>query len=810
MLNKISIFIIIILSNLFFSSVYGNDQLNFDISQIEILDKGNKIVGKKRGKITTNDGITIDADQFEYDKIKNILKASGNIRIKDEINNYDIYSENVLYSKKSEKIEIKGKSNSTIYSNYNFKAEDIIIYRNEGIISSNKNVTFIDKKNQTLFEIGRFSYSINEEVLKGEDFFINTKYNQPFSDKYFFKTAIFNLKDQSYIAQDIDIKLKKNLFGNKDNDPRFKGISSTSKNDITTISKGIFTSCKKNDSCPPWTIQADKVTYDKNKKQIYYDKAVVKVYDIPILYFPKFFHPGPTVKRQSGLLVPHINNSNILGSSIQVPYFHVISENKDLTFKPTFFDKDILMLQNEYRQQNKNSFFITDFNIVNGYKAETTNKKKTLTHFFTKYDADLNFEDFIESSLNISVQKVNNDTYLKVFDTNIVDADLKPESFDTLTSDIKLNLDHEKFAFDTGFISYEDLSKAETDRYQYVLPYYNFSKVFFNDSNFGSFNFLSHGDNILKDTNSLRSRMINNLNIQSYDFITKNGFKNNFNYYLKNTITAGKNNLEYDSSPHLKIMNMLEMQSSYPLTKIDENYVNLINTRLSLRINPSEMKNYITENRRINNDNIFNIDRLGLIDTIESGQNLTLGIDYKKEKLNDINKYFEFSLATVLRTKSNKNIPSNSTLDQKNSNYFGKVTNNFNENIKLNYEFSIDNNLKHFQYNSLGASISKNNFLTTFNFIEENGAIGSSNILENTTSFNFDDKNFITFRTRKNREIDLTEYYDLIYEYKNDCLVAGIKYNKTYYNDRDLKPTEDFMLSITLIPLTSIEQKVAN
>ena len=182
---------------------------------------------------------------------------------------------------------------------------------------------------------------------------------------------------------------------------------------------------------------------------------------------------------------------------------------------------------------------------------------------------------------------------------------MKPESFDTLTSDIKLNLDHEKFAFDTGFISYEDLSKAETDRYQYVLPYYNFSKVFFNDNNFGSFNFLSQGDNILKDTNSLRSRMINNLNIQSYDFITKSGFKNNFNYYLKNTVTAGKNNLEYDSSPHLKIMNILEMQSSYPLTKIDENYINLLNTRLSLRINPSEMKNYINENRRINNDNIF-------------------------------------------------------------------------------------------------------------------------------------------------------------------------------------------------------------
>ena len=47
----------------------------------------------------------------------------------------------------------------------------------------------------------------------------------------------------------------------------------------------------------------------------------------------------------------------------------------------------------------------------------------------------------------------------------------------------------------------------------------------------------------------------------------------------------------------------------------------------------------------------------------------------------------------------------------------------------------------------------------------------------------------------------MTEYYDLVYEYRNDCLVAGINYNKTYYQDRDLEPTEDFVFSIKLIPL---------
>ena len=65
-----------------------------------------------------------------------------------------------------------------------------------------------------------------------------------------------------------------------------------------------------------------------------------------------------------------------------------------------------------------------------------------------------------------------------------------------------------------------------------------------------------------------------------------------------------------------------------------------------------------------------------------------------------------------------------------------------------------------------------------------------------------------TFKTRRNRKINLTEYYDLVYEYKNDCLTAGIKYKKTYYEDRDLKPTENLFLQLTLFPLTTFEQKI--
>ena len=52
---------------------------------------------------------------------------------------------------------------------------------------------------------------------------------------------------------------------------------------------------------------------------------------------------------------------------------------------------------------------------------------------------------------------------------------------------------------------------------------------------------------------------------------------------------------------------------------------------------------------------------------------------------------------------------------------------------------------------------------------------------------------------------DLTEYYNLVYEYKNDCLTAGIKYKKSYYEDRDLKPTENLLFTISLFPITTYE-----
>ena len=809
MKNKIlSILLIFIMNYFFISIVNAQNQFDFNVSEIEILDNGNKIVGSNRGTISTNDGLIIEADNFIYKKNENNLNAFGKVIINDTKNDYQINTDNIFYEKNDDIIFTKGRTQSQIYSRYIIKSSNVKFLRTEKLISSKSKTSIIDKEEQTYIELKNFSFAIEDELLKGENILVNLNYDLPQNDKIYFENGIFNLKKRSFVAKDIEIRLKKDIFDNLENDPRLKGLSAKSENNITTVKKGVFTSCDEDTDCPPWMILASEIKHDKNKKQLIYKDALLKIYNIPVLYFPKFFHPDPSVKRQSGLLKPSLNNSNVLGSSFNLPYYHVISQNKDFTFRPTLFDSDIKMFQNEYRVKNKNSSFDLDFAYIDGYKSSISKKKNSISHIFANFDANLAWENFTQSDLFVSIKKVSNDTYLKIFDNNIYKSKVSPTNYDVIESEIKVVLNNEDYNFSTGLQSFEDLNLSNSDRYQFILPYYDFDKQLFENSQIGTFSFNSSGSNDLNRTNNLKTKIINDLNFQSFDFFSGRGFISEYNIYLKNLNTVAKNDSKYKTSPQMELMSILELNTSLPLMKQSQNEIDYITPKISLRFNPGDMKDYSTSDRSINVDGIFDINRLAIDDSFEEGKSLTFGLEYKKTNLNDINKFFEAKIATVYRDKNEEFIPKSTGINGKDTNIFGSISNNLSEFANVSYDFILDNDLNSLKYNSINTSIGYKNFNTNFNFIEENGIIGSANTIENKTTLKFNNENYLSFNTRRNREIDLTEYYNLIYEYKNDCLIAGIKYNKSYYEDRDLKPSENLLFSITLSPLTSFDQKI--
>ena len=104
------------------------------------------------------------------------------------------------------------------------------------------------------------------------------------------------------------------------------------------VYKAVFSTCNINKKkCRGWELSTKEFNHDKQKKIFEYKDSWLKIFDYPIFFLPYFNHPDPTVKRKSGFLAPSYSTSQSLGTSINTPYFKVISEDKDITLNPRFY-----------------------------------------------------------------------------------------------------------------------------------------------------------------------------------------------------------------------------------------------------------------------------------------------------------------------------------------------------------------------------------------------------------------------------------------------------------------------------------------
>ncbi len=701
-----------------------------------------------------DENIEIIANSFEYDEKKFLFKAFGDVLVKDLTNNISIKSESVSYNLKNK-------------------------------ILSSKKQSKIEDRSGNIFLTKNFIFKVNNKLIKINNAILTDLQK----NKYQIKKAFIDLNKNKLIGKDISINFNNAQF-EKENEPRLKGNSIIASSTETIINKGVFTTCKKNNDCPPWQFSAQEIKHNKNKKTINYKNAWLKLYDKPVFYFPRFFHPDPTVKRQSGFLMPSFKDSSINGTSLNTPYYLVIAENKDITINPRFYPDDKLLLQAEYRMLNSKSESLLDFSVMS--EGNHTSR----SHFFSRSKFNFDLNNFIESEASINLQQSSNDTYLKThkLKSPIID------NYNLLTSSFEFSAYREDFAFDVNFEVYEDLSKLSSDRYEFIYPSYSMSKKLNNFENIdGNLMLSSKGHVKNYDTNVFETVAVNDLAYNSNPIYTINGFKNNFNLLLRNTNTDSQKSKKYKDTADFKLASIFEHNISYPLKKKMSNSNHILKPKISLKYSPNKNKNLKKEDRRIDVNNIFSLDRLGANDSVEGGTSLTYGLDFLKTNKED-KEILGAKIANIFRFEENANLPSNSTLGKKTSNIVGELNFIPNKNFNINYDFSLDENLTDTNYQLLSTQFGVNNFITKFEYLNQNNNRNSESYVTNTTTYIIDDTKNFRFETRENKKTKLTEFYNLIYQYRNDCLVAAIEYNKDYYTDRDLKPEENIFLKLTIMP----------
>ena len=764
------------------------EELKFEATSIEIKDKDKIVIAKDGVKILSGNELVIDAIQMRYDKEKKFLEANGDIIVTNKIKNIKIYSDSITYDKNAEKIVSSGNVAVRFANNYFLDTKEIVYFKNSGEIIINHDTKVEDNLGNKI-EFEKLNFNVNDELIKGK----MVKLLDLEKNSYNFESAIVDFSKNQIIADNVSIDFNKNIFGNPLNDPRLKGNYFLSDGKNSIIKKGVFTSCKKNDDCPPWQIKAKEIMHDKEKKVINYKHAWLEIYDKPIIYFPKFFHPDPTVKRQSGFLMPQIIDSSSLGLSFKLPYYKVISDNKDITFTPRIFSENEVMFQNEYREVNKNSKHISDFSL----KEKNSTSK---THFFSNSITKLNMEIFDLSEIELNLEVTSDDNYLK---THNIKSEIN-NSQSLLKSFLVFRGNSRDMDVETKFEAYEDLTiDKSSDKYEYIFPSYKFSKRLPSSYN-GNYEIVSQGNFKNYNTNIFEKVLINDLKFASNPKITPSGFVNKFNLLLKNITSEGDNSSNYKNKFNSENYGSIFYDISYPLKREGKFFDNFFTAKGSLMYSPNANKDLKTLDRKIDMNNIFTQNRLSLNDSVEGGQSLTLGGEYSlkgKEGENDI---IKAGLATVLRDNEEINLPTKSTLNNKGSDFIGSLIFEPNKNFKFDYNFSMDSDFKSSNYNLLKTDISVNKFVTSFEFLQEDDEVGSESFLTNETSYNFNDAYSLKYRTRRNKKTDFTEFYNLIYEYKNDCLTASIQYNKDYYSDNELKPTEEIFFSISIVPLATL------
>lgn len=796
MKNNLAIILI-----LFFTTI------NLYAENININAKNISIDKKKQITIFENDVVIIDDNKntiksefASYDKNLDFFILKKNIFIKDIEGNI-LKGNEATYDKKIGLYKIIGKAKILTSTGYSVDASNITLDTLKKILTSEEKAKIEDLQNNLIF-LDNFEYLSDKKIFKSIG---NITVEDKLNNKYLFSQIYIDEKNTEIIGTDSKAYFNGDDFKiNKKNNPRvFSNVVNIKKSE-TTFTKSAFTLCgyRNNDKCPPWELKATQMKHDNKKKTIYYDNAIIKIYDIPIFYIPKLQHPDPSVVRRSGFLVPSFADSKNLGTSVDVPYFWAINKDKDLTINNKLFATEHPLFLGEYRQDFKNSDLTADFGYTEGYKS---NSKKNIksgdrSHLFARFKTIFQDDFKNENNLEINLQHVSDRKYLKLYK---VDSNLVNYETNTLENTIDFNHfnDDKNLSLNLQSSIYRTLNDNYNDKYEYIIPDLGLNKFLFSE-NFGYGNLQTNFKIHNYDTNKYEKLLINDLD-WSYDkSILSNLYDGKILTKLKNLNYEAKNISKYKKDPTSEFYGAIGYLASIDLFKKEKkNSSHFLTPKILFKYAPEYMKKE-TSGLTLQDQNLFSLDRLNVGDNFESGTNLTVGFDYQNTNLNN---EFDFSIGQIINEKkTNKNMPSSSSLDKRFSDIIGNVEFKNNDNFSLNYDFAIDQNYEELNYNKLSTDLVTEKLNFNLDYLKEDVDANKKEYISSSIAIKSGNDGLFTLSNKRNLISNSSEFYKLSYEYINDCLRAGLVYRREFYEDSELEPENSLMFTITLSPFGSI------
>ena len=575
----------------------------------------------------------------------------------------------------------------------------------------------------------------------------------------------------------------------------------------TELRKAVYSPCR---SCisksgtPLWQIKAIEAVHNKTEQSIEYRDAFMEFFGIPVLYTPYFVHPDPTVKRQSGFLAPRYGSESVFGFFLETPYYFNIAPDKDATFRPIVTNNEGLVLAGEYRQRFVNAEF--KFTGSGTHGTTESGEQGFRGHFFSGIRADLN--ETWRAGADISM--TSDDTYLQRYNFFSLDTLINHAFVEGFNGQ---NYASAQSYFWRGL--YSDDDPGTTPLVAPILDFNAITPIGKGDANWAlDANLLS-----LTRSEGADSRRLSVTNSWDLPHVARTGEVYHIYaslqadvYYASNVHQQGKAIGETSTGVTGRLMPRIGLDWRFPFSRSKGSSAQVIEPVAGFQVAPNggnsgQIPNEDSQDIEFDETNLFSRNRFTGLDRVEGGQRLYYGLRFG---IFGASGYSDGFIGQSYRPRRDNNFSSTSGLNDHFSDIVGRISVQPSSPVKLQYRFRIDKDDFTARRNELSANVGPPALALNLNysFFDEGSGSGEFTDREETTygfSSQITPAWSINASTRRDLQASSTLNHNIELTYKCDCFTMKLSFDRSFTQDRDVRPSDTIFVSLIFKNLGEIQ-----
>ena len=473
---------------------------------------------------------------------------------------------------------------------------------------------------------------------------------------------------------------------------------------------------------------------------------------VPIGYLPYFSHPDGTVKRKSGFLTPSAGFKSDLGFFVESSYYWSISPDKDATIGLMALTKQAPVALGEYRQRWSNaelkiegSATYSDYYDSEG--GESLRQDNELRgHLFAK--SLWNINNKWRAGLNLEL--ASDDQYLNQYDF---------DSEDVLENELFVERFSGRNYASARLLAFQDLRVDDDDsifsnvEQPDVLP--EIQASFLGEP--GQVPLIGGRWSADVSALGLRREADNGQDLGRLGMsvgwyrrmISDFGLVTDLDAQFRTEYYGTRDGDDFEDADETRSFAFFNGETSYPVIKRFEKFQWTIEPTASLTLAPNidqddDIPNEDSQDVQIDALNLFEPNRFPGLDRVEDSSHVTYGL--RTGIYGHDGSYGDVFFGQSQRFSDDDNpFAAGTGLDDKQSDFVGQISGNYQNNYRLDYRFQLDNNNMSPQRHEVDATVSLERVSLSTRYLFAKSLEGSDieetrEQIENSASYYINDK----------------------------------------------------------------------